>query len=211
MQGDSVKTARSQNFPFPYFRAIRLSVATVRGGSVRTDCPFLLSQFHTPQTLHLKPLISEPNLQVSLFYFNTTMRLRARYANERTCYDSASDECDVDSEDDDARLQKSPDADDDLFSITSITNANDDTLSQISDDDTICVVVGREPNKWKFFMDPYRICCCSKFFRDALRGGWKSAQTLEVTLKEEKPRIFAWYLDTLYVRTLTRSAYPYLG
>ncbi|KAI4927500.1 hypothetical protein J4E85_006011 [Alternaria conjuncta] len=113
------------------------------------------------------------------------MRLRARYVKERTYYDSASDECDVDPEPDDALLQKSSESD-------------NDALSQFSDDDTVCVVVGQEPNLKKFFVDPYRICYCSKFFRNALRGGWNSAQTLEVTLKEENPRIFAWYLDTLY-------------
>ena len=126
------------------------------------------------------------------------MRLRARYAKERSCYDSESDVCDVDPEDDDALLQKSSELD-------------DDALSQFSDDDTVCVVVGQEPNQKKFFVDPYRICYCSKFFRNALRGGWKSAEDLKVTLKEENPRVFAWYLDTLYVRMLTRPAYPYRG
>lgn len=95
------------------------------------------------------------------------MRLRARYANERRSYDSASDRCDVDPEPDDALLRKSPDADDDIPSSI----LDNDILSQSSDEDTICVVVGKESNKRKFFMDPYRICHCSKFFRNALRGG----------------------------------------
>ncbi|KAI4664949.1 uncharacterized protein J4E79_003248 [Alternaria viburni] len=125
------------------------------------------------------------------------MRLRAR------SFDSASDKCDVDPERDDALLRMSPDADDDIPSPILDNDilspiSDDDILSRSSDEDTICVVVGKEPNKSKFFMDPRRICHCSKFFRNALRGGWKSAQNLKVTLKEEDPRIFAWYLDTLY-------------
>ncbi|KAI4959481.1 hypothetical protein J4E86_003203 [Alternaria arbusti] len=84
------------------------------------------------------------------------MRLRAR--------------CDVDPEPDDALLRKSPDADDDIPSSI----LDNDILSQSSDEDTICVVVGKESNKRKFFMDPYRICHCSKFFRNALRGGMEN-------------------------------------
>jgi len=104
------------------------------------------------------------------------MRLRARYANERRSYDSASDKCDVDPERDDALLRMSPDADDDIPSPILDNDilspiSDDDILSQGSDEDTICVAVGKEPNKRKFFMDPRRICHCSKFFRNALRGG----------------------------------------
>ena len=59
MQGASVKTARSQNFPFPYFHTIGSSVATVRGGtSVQIALFFFLPVPHSPnaapQTAHFR-------------------------------------------------------------------------------------------------------------------------------------------------------------
>jgi len=70
------------------------------------------------------------------------------------------------------------------------------------------VVVGTGKSAQKYTLHTDLLTSCSPFFAAALNGSFAEATDQTVTLEEEKPETFEWFIQWLYTGTLTTAITP---